>query len=248
MTVGIAIKCKDGIVVAGDSLTTFSRGVPIKRYSNKVYIIEHECLRFPVAVVGAGISAYIDKFVDEAKRDAIPNAFKDAGEQPIDIIDFCNHIGEPLVAALFKKYYIERNRFFGAPIGDFSLYVIVAGATRDGELRAFILYPDGVTENIPDYGTIGSGAGYAELFLRNLLSNLKDLKATDGAKLSVYAIKGVEIMDPNVGGDTNVLILRFIDGKLEIEGFPSQEISDAAWEKMKTVLAKMGDNMQKLIK
>ncbi len=245
MTVGIAIKCSDGIVVSCDSLTTFSRGVPVKRYTNKVYLLDQEGLHQPIAVIGAGISAFIDKFIDEARRDAIPNACQDLGAR-LDIIDFCTYVGEPLAAALFKKYYIERNKFFGAPIGDFSLYVIVAGATRDNELRAFILYPDGVTENISDYGTIGSGAGYAELFLRDLLSRADDLQTKDAARICVYAIKGVEIMDPHVGGDANVHILKMNGDRLEVEDFSSSEISDGAWEKMKMVLAQMGQSMQKL--
>ncbi len=246
MTVGIAIKCHDGVVVSCDSLSTFSRGVPVKRYSNKVNILEQQELANPIAVVGAGMSAFIDKFVDEARRDAIPNARRDLDE-PIDIIDFCTYVGEPLAAALFKKYYIERNKFFGAPIGDFSLDIVVAGATRGGELRAFILYPDGLTESVADFGTIGSGAGYAELFLRDLLTRLDKITVEDAARLSVFAVKGVEIMDPNVGGDTNVLILKMKDGPLLIEPFPSDEISDIAWEKMKSVLAKMGKNMRDLL-
>ena len=31
MTIGVAILCKDGIVIASDSLATFSRGAPVTR-------------------------------------------------------------------------------------------------------------------------------------------------------------------------------------------------------------------------
>ena len=42
MTVGIGIKCSDGIVIACDSLATYSRDVPILRYTNKVDIMSPE--------------------------------------------------------------------------------------------------------------------------------------------------------------------------------------------------------------
>jgi len=42
--IGIGIKCSDGMVLACDSLTTFSRRVPVRRYSDKVHILE--CMNF----------------------------------------------------------------------------------------------------------------------------------------------------------------------------------------------------------
>jgi len=226
MTVGVAIKCSDGIVLACDSLATFSRGVPVKRFSNKVYVIEHEHLENPVAIVGAGLSTFIDKFIDRGKREAITNAHELTGNK-LDIVDFCTYVCEPLVAALFKEYCIDRTKFFGAPVSDYSLFAIVAGATREQELRAYFVHPDGLTENIADYGTVGSGAAYAELFLRDLLSD-EETVVDDAASLCVYAIKGVEIMDPHVGGKTNVSILTMQEGKLAFKSSLDVEISDKA--------------------
>jgi 20S proteasome alpha/beta subunit len=38
MTLGIGIRCKDGVVIASDSQVEFGRGVPVKRLSvNKIY-------------------------------------------------------------------------------------------------------------------------------------------------------------------------------------------------------------------
>src|SRR5574341_861225 len=60
MTVGIAINCTDGIVMACDSLATYSRGAPVARHTNKVHVIQHDGLENPVTLIGAGMMAFID--------------------------------------------------------------------------------------------------------------------------------------------------------------------------------------------
>src|SRR5437016_3473786 len=87
MTVGVCISCSDGIVLACDSLTTFGRGVPVLKYSNKVHVLEHEGLAFPVAIEAAGVTTFFDKFRDRALRTAIDQAFMRQG-QKLDVIDF----------------------------------------------------------------------------------------------------------------------------------------------------------------
>ena len=49
---------------------TFSRGVPVKRYANKVHFIQHPKLEDPIAVIAAGLTTYFDKFHDRACRQA----------------------------------------------------------------------------------------------------------------------------------------------------------------------------------
>ncbi len=255
MTVGVAIKAKDGIVVACDSLSTFGRGVPILRYTNKVYILEHEDLEFPVAVTGAGATTFVDKFINRAKREVIAIAKKDCGRK-LDIVDFSERVAETVMCVLFKEYGIDRTQMFGMNTGDYSVSLIIAGATRSGELKAYFVYSHGLTEAIEDYGTIGSGAAYAELFIRNLIPDPANTKADDAACLSVYAIKGVEIMDPYVGGKTNVYILKIVENKtekkiekkLEIKSLQPSKAPKNAKKKMDDVLQQIGGNMRRLIK
>jgi 20S proteasome alpha/beta subunit len=40
MTVGVVIKCSEGIVLACDSLSTFGRGVSVSKYQKKIHIVE----------------------------------------------------------------------------------------------------------------------------------------------------------------------------------------------------------------
>jgi 20S proteasome alpha/beta subunit len=64
MTLCIAVRCEDGILIASDSRTVYGRGVPISRDTNKIHILEKEGLvGKKVALVGAGTVAFIDKFV-----------------------------------------------------------------------------------------------------------------------------------------------------------------------------------------
>lgn len=247
MTVGVAIKCKDGIVVACDSLATFGRGVPVARYTNKVNVIKHDELESPVALIGAGISTFVDKFLDKAKKEAIDIAAKKMVKRKLDIIDFSEYVGETVTSALFKEYVIDRHEFFGAHIGDYALSLIIAGATRDGELRAYFIHSIGLTETVEHYGTIGSGAAYAELFLRDLMPDPAKVTVEEAACLAVYAIKGVEIMDPYVGGDTSVCTLQMSNKELKVKSYPKSRMPKKAKEKMEKVLRQMGENMRSLI-
>jgi len=64
MTLCVAVKCEDGILIASDSRTVYGRGVPISRDTNEIHILEKEGLvKRNVALVGAGAAAFIDKFI-----------------------------------------------------------------------------------------------------------------------------------------------------------------------------------------
>jgi len=257
MTVGVVLCCKDGIVLASDSLATFSRGVPVARFTNKVYTIEHKELLHPVAIGGAGMTAFIDKFADRVRRTSIESAQK-AVRRKLDIVDFVERVAEPVVSIMLKEYAIDRNQFFGTPISEFGLSMLVAGATAEhvdfpAELRAYNIHSIGLAEQVEDYGTIGSGAAYAELFLHGFVPEPKKLSVKDAVRLVCYTIKGVEIMDPNVGGDTRVCALQWSDpdkdGKkqLLIKRYDTRSLPTGAKDRMESVLKKIGTDMRKIV-
>src|SRR5690606_15282250 len=137
--------------------------------------------------------------------------------------------------------------------------------------RAFFVHYSGLTESIGDYGTIGSGAAYAELFLRELMFLREDggVEAGVAANFAVYAVKGAELMDPHVGEKAHVRILRMVaepqtDAKgkpvtsangepamvrsLQIEPDREAEQFDAqATERIKSILREMGQKMTALV-
>jgi 20S proteasome alpha/beta subunit len=245
MTVGIGIKCSDGIVIACDSLATYSRGVPVLRYTNKVDILKHNNLENEVAVISAGMTTYFDKFRDRACRRAIDEASKRSGGK-LDIVDFSEVVCEPIMTALLKEYAIDRAKFLGAPIVDFSLSLIIAGATHDKELRAYFVHTNGVSEPLEQYGTIGSGAAYAELFLRFLLIEPK-LSVLRAGELAIYAIKGVELMDPNVGGETNVKLVTLDKNRLSIKDLPDDNKPKDPRGRMEGVLQNISKGIEELV-
>lgn len=245
LTVGIGIQATDGFVLACDSLSTMGRGSPVLRYTNKVNLIQHQQLLHPIGVTAAGYVAYFDKFKSRAIRDGITNISNRLGRK-LDIVDFCEQVCEPLVTALLKEYQIDRNAFVGAPLYEFSLAMIVAGATRDGELRAYTVYPDGTTDPVEQYGTIGSGAAYAELFLRYLLTEER-VDSTRAGRLSIYAVKGVELIDPNVGGEPSVKVIKMSSDRLNIQDFPQSQKPPRPKERMEEVLRGIGRDLEKLL-
>lgn len=245
MTVGIGIKCSSGIVLACDSLTTFGRGVPVLRYNNKVDVFRHDKLENDVAVISAGMTTYFDKFRDRACRQVIKAAF-DQNKRKLDIVDFSQDVCEPIMTALLKEYAIDRLKFLGAPIVEFSLSLIIAGATHDNELRAYFVHTEGVSEPIEHYGTIGSGAAYAELFLRFLLVE-PEITVGRAGELAIYAVKGVELIDPNVGGDANVQIITLKNGKMNIADLPQDNRPKEPREKMEEVLQNISKGIEGLV-
>ena len=249
MTVGVVVRCKDGMVLGTDSLATFSRGAPVARYTNKVYVIEHEDLLHPVGLIGAGMTAFIDKFVDRAKREGISvaAAAKEKNKK-LDIVDFSDNVCETIVSILLKEYVIDRNKFFGAPLSEYSLSMIVAGSTVDGELRAYHIHGEGIAESIDGYGTTGSGAAYAELFLHGFIPEPEKVTVDEAVRLTTYAVKGAEIMDPHVGGNTQICVLKFKQEKLEVKVLENSEVpQDGAKDKMEEVLRKISTDMRETV-
>lgn len=247
MTVGIGIKCSDGIVLACDSLATMSRGVPVMRYDNKIQIIEHDKLEFPIIATSAGMTTFSDKFRERAQRQAIEDGCREAKKDKLDVVDFCELVCEPVVAGLLKEYLYDRSKFLGT-VADYSLNIIIAGATRDGELRAYHVFSDGLTESIEHYGTIGSGAAYAELYLRYLIAN-PNPNITLASRLAVYAIKGVELMDPFVAGDTNIMTVKMSANKKSLIAklVPQTKIPNRAKNDMEKVLKNISTEIGKVI-
>ncbi len=252
MTVCVALCCKDGLVMGSDSLTTFGRGAPVSRYTNKVHVIKHTDLAHDVCVAGAGASTFIDKFIDRAKREAIGTAFK-AVKRKLDIRDFVERVCEPVVSILLKEYALDRASFFGTPMTEFSLGMLVGGAATDSkgdleELRAYTVYQEGISEIVDGYGTIGSGAAYAELFLHGFAPEPHNIPLKDGINLLSYTIKGVEIMDPNVGGESSICTLTLAGKKFSIDRVQQRALPKNSKETMEKVLKKIGADMRKIVR
>jgi 20S proteasome alpha/beta subunit len=249
MTVGVGIECTDGIVLGCDSLAKFGRGVPIQRYTNKIEVLDLDGLHSEIAIASAGSTTFFNKFKNKLRRkDVIDQARKDIQRPDLDIVHFTDDVCEAVATTLYKEYTIDRSQFLGTSNDYFDLSMIVAGSTYDGELVSYFVHPSGLSEPLERYGSIGSGAAYAELFIRFLISGEHEIDTTQAGQLATYAIKGVELMDPNVGGDTSIKILSQDDsGHIQIDPFPENEKPPDAKERMKDVLTEIGDELETLV-
>ncbi|MEM2197308.1 MAG: hypothetical protein QW290_09535 [Sulfolobales archaeon] len=199
MTLCIAVKCKDGILIASDSRTVYGRGVPISRDTNKIHIIEKEGLvGKKIALVGAGTIAFIDKFVRMfTNTDMVEIAKKDLNKDELSLSEVLSKVAEPLASTLHREYVEERK------IVEDTFDMIIGGYESDEKVDAFTLYGIGLAEPIDDFSAIGSGAAYAELFLRYLLPPERKIESV--IKPVCYVIRLVGTIDPFVGGKINLV-------------------------------------------
>lgn len=166
MTLCIAVKCSDGVLLACDSKTVYGRGVPISRETNKIHILEKKgIINHKVAIMGAGVVAFIDKFIRMFRDEDIEKSAKEVGKDSLTLSEVINKIAEPMASVIYDEY-VKRREFKEEEI---SFDLVMGGFEAENSPDAFILYGRGLAEPIDDFGVIGSGSAYADLFLRYLL-------------------------------------------------------------------------------
>lgn len=249
MTVGLGIECTDGIVLGCDSLAKFGRGVPIQRHTNKIEVLDLDGVHNQVAIASAGSMTFFNKFTNKLKRkNVIEKARQEHNGKELDVVHFTDEVCEAIVTSLYKEYTIDRSQFLGTSNDNFDLSMIVAGSTYDGELISYFIHPQGLSEPLENYGSIGSGAAYAELFMRFLISGEEEIDIAKAGKLATYAIKGVELMDPNVGGDASIKVLtQSGNGEIKIQPYPEDKRPSNPKEEMQSVLMELSSELENLV-
>jgi len=200
MTLCISVKCKDGILLACDSKTVYGRGVPISRETNKIYIYKEieGVIKSHIAIMGAGTVAFIDKFMRMFRSENIKELANKVGKV-LSLSEIVNKVAEPIASVIYDEYVKERKIVRESPFD-----IIISGFETENEPDAFILYGDGLAEPVYDFGTIGSGAAYAELFLKYLLPSFDNRTIKNVIEPVCYTIRLVETIDPYVGGKINL--------------------------------------------
>ncbi len=212
MTIVISIKCVDGIVIASDSQVEFSRGVPIKRLNaNKMYQLDDSFI-----VAGAGAVAHIRKAVDAIKF-TLKEKRREKGSTLSE--DECVDTLEKTVLALHKEYNIERSKLLDIDEREYFSPILVFGAKaieeNETEFYSGIVHGDGTVEPVEDYGTVGSGAAFAEMLLKNLW--IQDITVNEAMAVAAYTINEVIEIAPDCGGLTKIGVLQKDSVKM-IEG------------------------------
>ena len=84
------------------------------------------------------------------------------------------------------------------------------------------------------------------MFLRFLLVE-PDISVLRAGELAIYAIKGVELMDPNVGGETNVKVVKFNKNRLLIDDLPAENKPIDPRARMEGVLQNISKGIEELV-
>ena len=226
MTLCIAVKCQDGILLACDSKIVYGRGVPISRETNKIYILDMEgAINSKVAIMGAGTVAFIDKFIRMFRGENIKKSANEIGKKVLTLSEIMNKIAEPIASVIYEEYVKNRGIIREAPFD-----IIISGFEAENEPDAFILYGDGLAEPIYDFGTIGSGAAYAELFLKYLLPASENRTTQNVIEPVCYTIRLVETIDPYVGGKINLAKVssnKIVDVSNQAVSLPKEKADEA---------------------
>ena len=212
MTIAIGIKCVDGIVIASDSQVEFGRGVSIKRLNaNKMYQLDDNFI-----VAGAGAVAHIRKAVDAIKF-MLKEKRREKGSTLSE--DECVDTLEKTVLALHKEYNIERSKLLDVDEREYFSPILVFGAKaieeKETKFYSGIVHGDGTVEPVEDYGTVGSGAAFAEMLLKNFW--IQDIAVNEAMAIAAYTINEVIEIAPDCGGLTRIGVLRKDSVKI-IEG------------------------------
>jgi len=214
LTICIVLNCSDGIVVATDSQSEFSRGVDVKRLAaDKIKIINERYI-----IAGAGVQAHTATVMDAMQYTLIN---REKAKRTTLNDEECKEDLLTTLLILHKKHNIERAAFLGGDDGlTFSPICVFAGRSDSSDIGpvffSAILHIAGLVEPVGSYGTVGSGAAYAELMLKNLYYD--DINIEDGIKIAAYIIGEVISIDTHCGGEINIAILdkdntRLIDRK-----------------------------------
>jgi 20S proteasome alpha/beta subunit len=209
---------------------------------NKIHILEKEGLvKKKVALVGAGTVAFIDKFIRMfMNMDLIKIAKEELNKNELSLSEILSKIAEPLASTL-RDEYVEKRK-----IAEYTYDLIMAGFENTERVDAFTLYGTGLAEPIDDFSAIGSGAAYAELFLRYLLPSERRLENV--IKPACYTIRLVGTIDPFVGGKLNLTSVTSQDIKdisqsaVELPELKAREALKSTMESLKAMLEKVRVN------
>ena len=169
MTLIIACKCKDGIVIGADSQATFgsSAGPVRKKTLDKIVPITEGIL-----LAGAGDVPLIQKI--RKKIEEIPQEIKESGklEQIKEMV--CTQIVHPLrndMLTKFRDLYGEIRGEKEAPDAE----LIISGYSN-GVPKIYLVSHDGLDEEEENYCAVGIGDAFAQVLLKDVNTCLLDIE------------------------------------------------------------------------
>jgi len=184
MTYILGARCKDGVVLIGDTKVTLEGGTDFD-YSPKIFKDIH-----PVVVGSSGVAGLFDKF-----RRRVIKYLATHREEAGDIETFIEAV-ENITRELNDKYRtVLRGNYFD---------VLIGILTQD--IGAYLQYinPIGFAEVVRKYKVIGHGEPYGSIFLKQLWN--PDMTMEQTAELGYFIIRQIEKLELNgsVGGEPQI--------------------------------------------
>jgi len=177
MTLIVALKYKDGLVLASDSRVMYGE---IKRDQAR----KLKPLTDNIGVAAAGLLGAIDDVLKKAKE------YCDSRQVSFD--DVFSYLSDANLD-WYKRNAEKIGREEGCPI-----FIVVSSD------RIRRVFERGYSEEAYDYACEGSGRAYGEYILRN---NYKEnLEEEEAKELAVYTILETSKMDPSVGEDIQMVV------------------------------------------
>lgn len=233
MTTVVGIKSTDGIVLSSDSQWT---SYPIKDFAiSKIFRINDS-----MGLGVSGTSFYIKILVEELQKIIIDKSTTELGlRKNIDNI----------LTDLFKEKVVERSRKLGyTQINNlFDAIGLLGVKLYDGN---FVLYrlrlspPNPQIDPVDNYDTIGSGASYAQLVLRQqsraplaIGKNLADIELNYNIWVAMLTVNEIKSVDLSTGGNTRVAVIDrdgFRELTRNIYEWYREQIANLMYEKVHT--------------
>jgi len=239
MTLILAIKCKDGIVMASDGQATgISTGGPIRQKCKKIFKLSNNVLLGASGTFGViqrcrdSIKIYADKISSEGINSLIEEK---TSKNKVKMITVRDKIREIIFS--INKVEKERHKTFyekerGAPLADILLAFY---DPKEDMFRIWHVAPDGGEEFLDElgYGCSGVGDTFAYTFLKNYYK--EDLKVKQGKIIAYRVIKdAIEVGAYGLGEPIDIWILKrgknnIINKELSQEELMGLEDTYRAW-------------------
>jgi 20S proteasome alpha/beta subunit len=213
VTLIIALKCKDGVVIASDGqATALSSGGPVRQKIQKIFKLGSNVVFGASGSVGTV----------QRCRDLIKN-FAESLSKGLDI-----KTREELRQNLFQimKNEVERHKAFhgntkGAPLAD----ILICTHEGDKGYRIWHIAPDCADELLDELGYACTGIGdtFAYTLLRNYYSSDVDIEK---GKLVAYRVikDAIDIGAYGLGEPVDIWTMKMDNGDFKIEQLSNNEI------------------------
>ena len=183
MTLIVAMKYKEGVVIASDSRLTYGEEPLMREESPKIEILGK------FAITGAGLVGPLERIINE-----IVSTFKSVPSPSFEeVVLKC----EDIMYQFYEKY-AERIKKDTKEEEDWSILL----ASKD---RIYYVLPTGWSEEEPNYTSDGSGHLYAEYILKQRFK--PNMSEKEAKELTVYTISQTSRIDPNVGGKIQMILI-----------------------------------------